>query len=165
MGRTAGYSRKNYNYRMDPYIEGNTVRKPDRVQRPERPVRKERMRPAVSRKTRRNREKALQINLGYVAFLTAAAVATLFVCVRFLKLQAESTAYLKTVTSLESQLATLKMDNDADYERTISSVDMEKIKDIAINELGMVYADEGQVITYDSQSGDYVRQYEDVPSE
>ncbi len=123
------------------------------------------MKPAVSRKTRRNREKALQINLGYVAFLTAAAVATLFVCVRFLKLQAESTAYLKTVTSLESQLATLKMDNDADYERTISSVDLDEIKDIAINELGMVYADEGQVITYDSQSGDYVRQYEEVPSE
>ena len=165
MGRTAGCSRKNYNYRMDPYIEGNTVRKPDRVQQPQRPVREERMRPAVSRKTRRNREKALQINLGYVAFLTAAAVATLFVCVRFLKLQSESTAYLKTVTSLESQLATLKMDNDADYERTISSVDLEKIKDIAINELGMVYADEGQVITYDSQSSDYVRQYEDVPSE
>lgn len=164
MGRTAGYSKKNYNYRMDPYIEGNVVRKPERVNAvPQR--RQEEIKPSVSKKTRKNREKAQQINFAYVLFLLAAAVATLFVCVKFLQLQAESTTRRKAVASLESQLSTLKMENDAAYEEAVSSVDLERVKDIAVNELGMVYADQGQIITYDSQDSDYVRQYESVPTE
>ena len=34
-----------------------------------------------------------------------------------------------------------------------------------MNELGMVYASESQIITYDSNQNDYVRQYSDVPAE
>ena len=165
MGRTAGYSKKNYNYRMDPYIEGNVVRKPERANTVPQRRREEEHRNSVSRKTSQNREKAQQINFAYVVFLLAAAVATLFVCVKFLQLQAESTAHRKTVASLESQLSTLKMENDVAYESAVSSVDLEQVKDIAINELGMVYADKGQIITYDSQDSDYVRQYEEVPTE
>lgn len=162
MGRTAD-NRRSRAYRTDVYIHGNTVRKarPAHAQ----PQRRETVRPGVSRKTRRNRERALQFNFAYVAFLTAAAVASLFVCVNYLQLQAESTAYLKEVSSLESQLNTLKEENEAEYERVISSVDLEQIKEKAINELGMVYAGEDQIVTYDSQEGDYVRQYEDVPTE
>ena len=95
----------------------------------------------------------------------AAAVVTVFACVRFLQLQAESTAYRKTVASLESQLSALKMENDAAYDDAVSSVDLGRVKEIAINDLGMIYANEGRIITYDSQSSDYVRQYEDVPTE
>ena len=58
----------------------------------------------------------------------------------------------------------MKLANDTKYDETMASVDLEKIKDIAINELGMVYAQEGQIINYNSQDGDYVRQYEDVPT-
>ena len=159
MGRRAGYSKQNYNYRMDPYIEGNAVRYAERANSvPE-------IRPSVSKKTRKNREKAQQINFAYVLFLLAAAVATLFVCVHFLQIQAESTAHRKQVASLESQLSALKMENDAAYEEAVSSVDLEKAKDIAIHELGMVYADQGQIMTYDSQDSDYVRQYDNVPTE
>jgi len=39
------------------------------------------------------------------------------------------------------------------------------VRDIAINELGMVYAQADQVILYDSQGGDYVKQYADIPEE
>ena len=67
--------------------------------------------------------------------------------------------------SLESQLSALKMENDAAYDAAVSSVVLEKVKDIAIHELGMVYADKGQIITYNSQDGDYVRQYDEVPKE
>ncbi len=165
MGRTAGYSKKNYNYRMDPYIEGNVVRKPERSNAVPQRKRTEEVTPSVSRNARRNREKALRINLGYVVFLMAAAVVTVFACVRFLQLQAESTAYRKTVASLESQLSALKMENDAAYDDAVSSVDLGRVKEIAINDLGMIYANEGRIITYDSQSSDYVRQYEDVPTE
>lgn len=165
MGRRAGYSKKNYNYRMDPYIEGNVVRKAERANAVPQRRNEEELRPSVSRNTRKNREKAQQINFAYVLFLLAAAVATLFVCVNFLQVQAESTAHRKHVASLESQLSALKMENDAAYEAALSSVDLEAVKNIAINELGMIYADQGQIITYNSQDSDYVRQYEDVPTE
>lgn len=165
MGRRAGYSRKNYNYRMDPYIDGNTVRQPAPVRQPVR-RRTETIRPDVSRSTRRNRERALQLNLAYVTFLAIAAVITLSVCVRFLQQQSTSTSYRKSIASLEGQFSALKMENDAENKRIQSSVNLEDIKDIAINKLGMVYPREGQVYVYNSQSDqNYMRQFEDVPTE
>lgn len=163
MGRASGYKKSNYNYRMDPYIQGNTVRKMQPMRAvPEK--RKEERRPTTSAKTRKNREKALQMNFGYVLFLTGAAILSLFICVNYLQLQAESTSNRKAVTELENELSNLKLANDTAYEQTLYSVDLEYVKNMAINELGMVYAGEGQVITYASQKGDYVRQYEDVPT-
>ena len=49
--------------------------------------------------------------------------------------------------------------------RALQIVDLETIRNIAINKLGMVYAGEEQVKTYDDKSSDYVRQYSDVPTE
>ena len=161
MGRTV--SRNNQDYR-DPYIQGNTVRKMQPMR--EVPERQEEIRrPSTSIKTRRNRERALQMNFAYVLFLTGAAVLSLFVCVNFLQLQSESTANRKAVTALETELSDLKLENDTAYEHALNSLDLEYIKNVALNELGMIYAGEGQVVTYASQDSDYVRQYEDVPTE
>ena len=67
--------------------------------------------------------------------------------------------------ALESTLSEAKLANDSAYEEAISSVSMEQIKEVAVNELGMVYANEGQVIVYSSQKEDYIRQYEEIPQE
>ena len=145
------------------YIEGTAVRKlsqyeqtvpeemPGRHHAPEKrqqtPKRKtSQSRPKTRQKAvarRRARARAFQMNKGYVTFLSIAAVACLFICVNYLKLQAQVTAYSKAV----------------------SSVDLDKIRDIAINELGMVYANQDQIVTYEKQDKDYVRQYEEVPKE
>lgn len=158
------------------YIDGSTARQsaysvrplPDRYpvrpqQRPVQPQQKRRK--STSTATRRNRMRALQMNLGYVTFLTAASIATLFVCVNFLQLQAQNITFRNQVASAESRLNELKLENDATYENALSTVDLQSIRSIAINKLGMVYADEGQVKTYRSSNNDYVRQYEDVPVE
>ena len=52
----------------------------------------------------------------------------------------------------------MKLANDEEYSRITSSIDLEEIKRIAIGELGMTYAKEGQIITYDSVENDYMRQ-------
>ena len=49
------------------------------------------------------------------------------------------------------------------YTKIMSNVDLDEIKRIAIGELGMKYAKEGQVITYSGEGSDYVRQYGDIP--
>lgn len=149
------------------YIDGNTVRKPQTRPVPERTAtqRQPERRKKAGANVRRRRVRALQMNFGYVAFLAAAGIMTLFLCVNYLKLQSQNTIFRNQTASLESQLADLKQQNDAAYENALTSVDLDTIRDIAINKLGMVYAGEEQVKTYDDKSSDYVRQYEDVPTE
>ena len=143
------------------YIDGNVVRRVEQL--PEQPGNRQQR--TASARAKRNREKALRMNLPYVAFLTAASIATVCVCVNFLQLQAQGITYRNQIASLESRLSTMKLANDNAYENAISSVSMEEVKEIAVNQLGMVYANEGQVITYSSQEGDYIRQYREIPAE
>lgn len=148
--------------RVYTYVDGTAVRKLDSVPQ-KRPQKKKRS--SASLATRRNRERALQMNLGYVAFLTAAAVITVFMCVNFLQLQANKTRLQKEVTALAAQLDADILENDSDYNRIMTSVDMEHVKDVAMNELGMVPAKKSQIVTYEIDDSDYVRQYSDVPEE
>ena len=50
--------------------------------------------------TRSNRERASQMNVRYVVFLTAAAVATVWMCVNYLQLKAQGTRLQKQVTAV-----------------------------------------------------------------
>ena len=86
-------------------------------------------------------------------------------CINYLQKQALNTSYRNQVATQEAKLADLKERNDAAYESALKSVDLETIRNIAINKLGMVYAGEEQVKTCDDKSSDYVRQYSDVPTE
>ena len=140
------------------YADGNTLRKAGGPV----PAGKETGH-TVSEGTLANRERSLQMNLGYVVFLTAAAVLTVFICVNFLRLRAEYTSLQKQATSLELDLSRLKMDNDAEYNRLISGVNLEDVKQTAMTRLGMVYASEDQIVTYDAAGKDYVKQFRDIP--
>ena len=63
----------------------------------------------------------------------------------------------------ELELNQLKEDNDAYYSEVLTSVDLNEIRDKAINELGMQYATEDQIRYYTPGNNSYVRQYQDVP--
>ena len=140
------------------YVDGNTLRRAEAQTL----LRKEGAH-TVSEGTLANRERSLQMNLGYVVFLTAAAVLTVFICVNYLRLRSEYTALQKEATSLELDLNSLKMDNDAEYNRLISGVNLEEVKQTAMTKLGMVYACEDQIVTYDAAGKDYVKQFRDIP--
>ena len=102
---------------------------------------------------------------GVCDFLTAAAVVTVFMCVTYLQLQANATLLSEEVTSLEAQVDAAILENNADYNGIMTGIDIEHVKDVAINELGMVYASKEQIVTYEENSSDYVRQYTDIPTE
>ena len=57
----------------------------------------------------------------------------------------------------------MKLDNDETYSRISSNVNLEEVRRIAIQELGMQYADEGQIIIFDGEDSDYVRQTGEIP--
>ncbi|MCD8242104.1 MAG: cell division protein FtsL [Lachnospiraceae bacterium] len=141
-------------------IEGNTVR---RIQPQEEPRRSERPR---RREHRRTRENSVQyVNVIYTVFLVVAACLLMWSCVNYLQLQAEMTSRVKNISSLESELEELRTENDDYYTRIMSTVDLEYIREVATEELGMVYADSSQVILYDSGTDDYVRQNGEIPTE
>ena len=82
-----------------------------------------------------------------------------------LQLQAETTSRVKHIASLETELEDLRKENNDNYTRIMTSVDLDHIRDVAINELGMVYAEPNQVILYDGGTDDYVRQNGSIPSD
>lgn len=141
-------------------IEGNTVRK---IQPSQRPARERRQ----QRQAQRHQEKSSvqYVNVLYTVFLAAAACMVLWSCVRYLQLQAETTSRVENIAALETRLEELRKENDDNYTRIMTSVDLDYIKDVAINELGMVYAQKDQVILYDGGTRDYVRQSGEIPQE
>ncbi|MBO4980411.1 MAG: LapA family protein [Lachnospiraceae bacterium] len=138
--------------RTSTYIYGNTARNLDiRRQINEEPRRQ------LSHEARKNREKAHHMSLGYVVFLIGALAVCAFILINYVQMQSELTNKTKEVAKLESRLNTLKLENDENYNRITSSIDLEEIKRVAIGELGMTYAREGQIITYSNAGNDYMR--------
>ena len=146
------------NGRGQMYVYDNTARQLD--------VRKaieEEPRKRLSNTTRKNRDKAFYMNFGYVFFLAAAMFVTGVVLINYIQLQSQITNNVEQISKLESQLNDLRLSNDEEYSRITSNIDLEEIKRIAIGELGMTYATEGQIIPYTNEGSDYVKQFAEIP--
>ena len=167
----AGYGTYNYSraaYRKydqnSYYVYGNVVRQAQaaplrRPQVQERPAKPKR----ASRQALKNRNRAMTISPAYALFLTVAAVCAVLVCVLYLNMQAGVVSRSENVTALQEELADLTEANTTRYNAAANSVNMETVRDRAMNEMGMVYASQGTVIEYDRPAGDYVKQYSDIP--
>ena len=79
-----------------------------------------------------------------------------------IKLKNRSIVSIMAVAAKESELNALKTENDEALSRIETSIDLEEIRRIAITELGMTYAGEGQIVEIPSEGSDYVRQYADI---
>lgn len=150
-------ARRKTAYRNNVYVQGNTARRLQAVPDRNEPVRK------VSARTRRNRERAKHMNIGSVLSMAVAMVAAGFILTWYLTLQSDITNSIKHIAALESELNQLKRDNDENYSRITSDIDLEEVKRVAIQELGMTYAREGQIVTFNGEGSDYVRQTGDIP--
>lgn len=111
--------------------------------------------------TRHNRDKAKHMNIGYVVFLTFALLLCAVILINYIHLQASVISHINEITRLETELNTLKRSNDEKKNRLESNIDLEYIRQIAIGELGMVYANEDQIILYKTQKHDSMRKNTD----
>lgn len=78
--------------------------------------------------------------------------------------KSNNTMLSKNIAKLESQLMDLREENDLLEESIDSSVDLDYVYKVATEELGMVWADNSQIIKYDSEESGSVIQYKDVPN-
>lgn len=163
-GRRTQSNRVNNNSsRRNSYVDGNTVRKPDadryyRQTRREYDYNRSIVKP-VPGSARKGIRKTTTINASYVLFLTVAMCIIGYFCMTYLTITSDISNDLSKIASLEVQLNEIKAEND-DYDNRINgAVDLEDIKKRAMNDLGMQYANDDQIISYESDDTDYVRQY------
>lgn len=150
------------------YVNGSTVRQieaqPVRREQIDRTkIQEEQQKKRRRNAARRNRERALHMNRGYVAFLSLCVAVVAFAAVALVQIQSQVTQRMEHIAALESQITDLKADNDARYKEIVTSVDLDYIKDVAINQLGMQYATEDQIIYYSVENNNFMDQYSDIP--
>lgn len=140
------------------YLYGSAAPKYETV--PQKRPHREAERRTVQSPQRRTRVQAKPspVNMPLLILSLAAFVAIGAMMIQYISLSSEISVLTNSIASLESDLNDLRAENDEYYGRIMSSVDLEKIREVAIMDLGMVYASEDQVITYDSQIDDYVEQ-------
>ena len=111
---------------------------------------------------RRSREHVVQMNLRYTLFMAFLVAAMTFSLIGYIKLKADISGTNKKIASLESQLTELKSSNNEVYNEITGNVDLEEIRNIAVNEFGMKYADKDQIVIYSESKGDSVHQIADL---
>ena len=161
-------------YNNTSYVTGSTVRKlnvaPERdydtYERPQpritNPQRRERTQ--INERPSRHPRVGRGIDFLSMTLLTAAMIATLFVCFQYLDAQSDSIQLGKQIVTLEAQLGKLTDENNSMEIAINQPVDLDEIYNIAVGELGMVHPNNNTVIEYESNEVGYARQYEDIPS-
>ena len=144
------------------YIYGNTVRKADYT--PEITTGTSYYIRRMNEPEREKNPYARRAALRYVLFLMAAMTATGVILANYITLRSGMLNNVKTIAVLEKQLSELKQENDENLTRIEAGIDLNEIRRIAINEYGMSYADDGQIVTVGFEGGgDYVRQLAEIP--
>ena len=136
---------------LNPYVYGSAVQQP--VQTPEKkPVKRvsapERVRIEEEEDLREKLKNKKIRRANRINFLYTLGVSVM--CVQYLNIQSSVQGNQAAVTQLQSQLNELTNENQEREVEINTSIDYELIYDTAVNELGMIYPDRDQVITYDS---------------
>ena len=141
------------------YIGDNLARKQAVVTpMPERPER------VVRTKQAGKAERGLAASFGFAfTLIMAAAMVVIFITlVKYISLNIEISRKARTITELRKELTTAITENDNMEMSINSSIDYDYIYQVATQELGMVYASQNQIVTYDHKDSEYVVQYKDV---
>ena len=114
---------------------------------------------------RRNRARELYMDVRQVFFLTICVVAIAYFSLILIQTQSQIQRRMKHIAELEHQLENLKEDNDSRYKEIMTSIDYDEIKRIAIEELGMNYANKEQIIYYSIDKQNFFDQYGEIPTD
>lgn len=113
----------------------------------------------------KNTQKAKSVTFFDILLRLAPVLAVLVIVVAsYIGETTKLTIATKEVARLEKEVNNLKLSNDEEKQRIEAAVNLEEIKRVAVEELGMTYATEGQVVIISDEGSDYVRQMEELPT-
>ena len=155
-------AKRKYNYHQRQYVDGSNVRKlntlpeygrePERIKQPE-------------RRKQHNRQLQIQPAINLVSFLVLAVALsiTIYMAIDYVNAQIAVYDLNKTISSTEKELTKLTADNDAKLSEIDTTLDLKKVFETAVNDLGMVFPDHNKIVTYETAVSEYVRQYDKIP--
>ena len=146
------------------FEDGNTVRKLN----PEIEFEEyQRKRKIEEERQKRERRRAKQVRQRrkklYSMYATAAIVFCVCFFVGYIYLQTQVNERTDNIAKLETEISTLKADNGATEARINTVANLANVRNTALNELGMVYANADQIVYYDMEASDYMNQYNKIP--
>ncbi len=119
--------------------------------------------PKVVEQTRRAPKVSHGIDFLSMTLLVAAMAITLYLCYNYLQVQGNIVQLERDMLVLEQQLDTLTSENAALEDGLDGQVNWDEVYLTAVGELGMVYPNNNEVITYESTENGHVIQYQDIP--
>lgn len=147
------------------YEDGNAVRKVEALALP---TREDLKRERIEAKERERHARILahrnakrQNKRNTILFAAGLALCGCFF-VTYVHLQNAITTSMNNISSLETQISELKTENAAAKNRISTTANLTHIKDVAINELGMVYANNDQIVYYTVDEEDFMQTSEDI---
>ena len=126
--------------------------------RQEKPITREQI------QVRRNRERSKSISLGQAVAMGVVVMIAAVICLNYLNLQSSVSSRLHNIAVLENEYEDVQEKNLA-LELSIDTYeDYAHIYDVATKELGMQPANEDQIVPFDLEESEYVKQYEAIPN-
>ncbi len=144
------------------YEDGNTVRKLEKSL-PTRETYQEELRLAEQRhikERKREHKLVLHLNRVYTVYFALGLFITGAFFVAYVHLQNSITTSMTNISRLEQNIATLKEENSATKSRISTATNLTHVKQVAMNELGMVYATNDQIVYYEVEAEDFMDSYE-----
>lgn len=77
----------------------------------------------------------------------------------YVNLQTSIRAHMNNIATLKEDISDMKASNSAAQSRISTATDINEIKQKALTEYGMVYANQGQIVYYDIEDEDYMSRY------
>lgn len=133
------------------YIYGNVVAKP-----------KQNLVLIKNKKKQENKAKSILKRTLIFLELALVLAISVSIAIDFLSIKAKNTQAREEIVRLESQLNSLKEENNDNLTKIKSSINLEEIKQRALG-LGMTYSKENQIIYFEEIEDDYVRQVRPIP--
>ena len=158
-----------YNGYYEREFDGNAVRERNRKLERQREQRRREDSRITARENRaqasrlRKLEKSLGINLFSCIMLVGAAVVMFTLCFKMIQLGNEIDTIDRNVVTTQNEVNDIRVSNNSAYQEINSTVDLKEVYKTATQELGMVFASDNQIITYEDNEAAYVRQYKNIP--
>ncbi len=108
-------------------------------------------------------EQSRGFDFGYTLVLVFMIGVAIVACAIMITVHEKVESKESKIEALQIEIQNIEDDNIAVANKLDGMYSLEDIYSIATGELGMVYSENGSILYYDQEQGDYVKQYGDVP--
>lgn len=132
---------------------------------PKNPSRQKKRKPRLNYERYAESAYAPTMNVFNFVMLIFMAGVFIYSCTMYLRVS-DKIATVNTETyHVRNKMEKIKAENDNKENKIYAGIDLEEIREKALNELGMVYPYKNHVIKYQAVTGGYVRQFGDLEGE